>query len=180
MRFALALACLMSLANGCSKSTGMKAAPADAAPDAIASNDLAPANGNTDAALDAFASSDLAPAKGNTDANLGCGVPLDYPLPAPVTCSSTVLNCDTSWDNCLSTSAGQTIGRLAQQQCGMGCGSMMVGFVAGCAAEVREVLPNRPNTDLATCLSNAILGQRWACTPENGWVWVYLGSCTLA
>lgn len=198
MRFGFALACLMALASGCSNSRGMKAAPADAAPDAIASADLAPTNGTADAAQEAIASGDLAPDRGNTDAardsaegdaipprdlaatenadGSTCWQP-DYPLPAPVTCSSTVLACDAGKEDCLFTSAGRAMMRLVQE-CRMYCGEFRVGFVAGCAAEIRDVFPT--NTELATCLSNAILGQRWTCTPENGWVRVYVGSCTLA
>jgi hypothetical protein len=98
----------------------------------------------------------------------------DVPLPAAGPCSTAIRACAKGWDECLFSAPSTTLAILAGA-CGMGCGEFYVGFVAGCAAEVRAgqgILPE-------PCLSIAILGQRWTCTPENGWVRVFVGSCTL-
>jgi len=155
MRFAFGIFAVSVLDLGCgSDSAPLKAPPPDAA-----------------RAFDASG----APADGSVDGTAGCWQP-DFPLPAPVACSGTVRDCDTGLDSCLSTRAGRALTRLAQE-CGMYCGELEVAFVAGCAAEWRDIIPSN---NVEPCLPNAMLGQRWTCTPENGWVRVYIGSCTLA
>jgi hypothetical protein len=160
----LALGVLVLVASGCSGSGPLKVAPADAAPDL--------------GVLDARAGIGLAPVEGSTD-DAGCWHP-NYPLPAPVTCRGDKLACDPGWDNCLSTPASSTLARLAQE-CGFACGGFVVGFVGGCASEIRRTTdsPNMSGSAVEACLFKAILGQRWTCMPEDGWVRVFVTSCTL-
>ncbi len=192
MRLGLVISALTVLSIGCGSHTqGLSAAGSDAARGGDARTESDAARGSDAVAESDASSPDLGAAggpgasDGTVDQTPSCWQP-NLSLPSPVACSGTTQSCDTGSDACLRTSAANTLLKVAQG-CGFACGDLLVGFVAGCAAWV-NVLEGGVNADVTgaggvdaarACFSDAVLGQRWACTPDNGWVRIYVGSCTL-
>lgn len=106
-------------------------------------------------------------------------------MPDP-SCSATVEACSTANsipDSCNFTPLSVTIANLAMD-CGVYCGRMSVGMHSGCVAAVNpiQLTPLAPQTqeEAAACMKQRLIGTRWDCAPEEGWVSIYLGSCTVA
>jgi hypothetical protein len=68
--------------------------------------------------------------------------------------------------------------------CGVYCGSLKVGLHTGCVVDLNPVLLGLLTPQTASgaedCLELRLLGTRWACATEEGWVTAFLGSCTVA
>lgn len=126
---------------------------------------------------DAAPAVDMATPAASADGSPSCSSTLNLPLPAPVACSAQTEACVAGSDACLFAALPQTLAAFAPS-CGMNCGELGVAFVDGCAAEVRVTVSGKVDPPLA-CLSQAIVGRRWTCAPSNGWVRVFVASCTL-
>lgn len=106
-------------------------------------------------------------------------------MPEP-TCSSTVHACSVDraqLDSCNFAPLSVTIANLAED-CGVYCGYISLGMRAGCVAAVNPLMLGavQPQTreGAEACMTQLLVGTRWDCAPDEGWVSVYLGSCTVA
>ena len=57
---------------------------------------------------------------------------------------------------------------------------MRSGCVAAINAFQLGVVAPQTSEGAEACMNTRLLGTRWECAPAEGWVWVYLASCTVA
>jgi len=106
-------------------------------------------------------------------------------MPEPL-CSSTVETClrSGSPDSCLFSPLSVTFARVARDACCIDCGEMSVGMHSGCVvglnlSELERRVPVQKIEAMKACFAQRFLGTRWECAPEEGWISIYLGSCTV-
>lgn len=120
---------------------------------------------------------------GATD--LSCpGEPGTEPMPV-LACSQTVEVCSSDGvvsGSCNFSALSATMMDVAMG-CGVYCGFMSLGMRSGCVVGINQLqlgtlAPQTPS-GAEDCMKLRLLGTRWNCAPEDGWVSVYLGSCTV-
>lgn len=111
------------------------------------------------------------------------GEPTLGPMPE-VACATTVETCSCRGAVSNSCNFSQFSVTLAEasHDCGIYCGQMSIGMRSGCVAALNPehfgVSAWQTPGEAETCVRQRLTGTRWSCAPTEGWVSIYLGSCT--
>lgn len=112
------------------------------------------------------------------------GDPGVEPAAAP-TCTAAVEKCSVYGaipDSCNFSPFSVTVARVAEK-CGINCGFISLELQSTCVAAINfssiGTMQAQAHVAAEACMNAKLVGTRWDCAPDAGWISVYIGSCTL-